>query len=162
MGLFIAGLILSIPLSILANVHTDKVQTWFARRNSSRTATRLGTLNREYEQAKELKEDRGAMQIFLVARILRVTYISSVSAILSGLLFASSSLFESARFDFTFELGIHLMTAILSLLGWLVAIIGGLAVVAQCGSALRVHGRVVGFTKFEAAVEEQRRKLQRA
>lgn len=162
MGLFIAGLIISIPLSILANLYTDKVQSWVGRRNSSRAASRLDVLEREYNQAKGLKEDRGAMQIFLVARILRVAYICSVSAILAGLLFASSNLVVAAPYSFPFEIGIEVAIGTLSTLGWLVAIIGCLAVVFQCGSALRVHGRVLGFDNFEAAVLEQRRKLQQA
>jgi hypothetical protein len=87
MTLFIAGLIASIPLSIIANVYTPRVQDWLARRSTTRLTRRVKELRGELKAISDYRNDRLSLNELLLGVILRTTYVGSIGGILAGALF---------------------------------------------------------------------------
>ncbi|MGI5224020.1 hypothetical protein [Actinoallomurus sp. CA-142502] len=154
MALFFLGLALSIPLSIISNIYTPRVQSWIANHSSSRAKKRLNLLADELHELNGLAQHREALNTRLISDVLKVTLISAITAIMSGIFFAIAN-------SLTGPDGPHLMrisnyritlTSIFATSGTLVGILGSVVVVIICLNSLRLRQRVYSLKEYGTEV----------
>ena len=58
---FWIGILLAVPLAIVANLLTPKVQSWLAARGATKIAKRHDKLRAEYKKVCELKDDKASL-----------------------------------------------------------------------------------------------------
>lgn len=97
MILFILGLVLSIPLAVLANLCTPWIRIWFANRNASRRAKRIEKIKIEILEVSEYRNGSPILMIAYTGRGIIATIANFTAAVVSVVgffigWFASSSI----------------------------------------------------------------------
>lgn len=84
---FLAGVALSIPLSIIANLYTPKFQERLSRRSSTRIAKRYDAIVEEYRIVCSLREDSRRLQLYFMRKSLFFTGMAAVVGLFLATLF---------------------------------------------------------------------------
>ena len=144
---FWLGLAAAIPLSVLANLFTPRVQQWVGRRNSVKAERQIALLRGQLDELERLTSEPGRLQTFLLENILAITLFTSMFGVLSGLFFTFANLLPG---------GGRLFLP----LGQLLAVGGGSVVAKECFSTLRKSSQARNIEKFKAKVSTQIAELQ--
>ena len=142
---FWLGLAAAIPLSILANLLTPRIQRALARRSEARAARRAAQIQAELEEIERLTKEPGRLQTFLLESVLLITLLTSAVGVLAGVFFTLSNL-----------LGI---SGLFASMGQLVAVAGGVMVMKECIEVLRKSRRARDAEKFKTEVQAELREL---
>ncbi|MRR50335.1 MAG: hypothetical protein EG825_05385 [Rhodocyclaceae bacterium] len=135
------GLAAAIPLSVVANLLTTRIQNVLARRDEKKSAKRREELLLQYARVLKLTKSPAELQIHLLHNILVITLVTSFFGVISGLLFALRSFFPNASQFLQ--------------LGQVMSIVGGIAVITICMDAIRDTNRVRKFDLYKASVEAE-------
>lgn len=138
---FWVGILLAVPLAIISNLLTPKVQAWLAERGSTKLAKRHDKLRADYSKVKQYKDDRTALNTFLITSVLEATFIGSAIGIVAGMIFG---------LNFLVGLGGPFIA-----FGQFLAAAGAVAIVQVCLEAMRVSNRARGFAEYKARVESE-------
>ncbi len=93
---FVLGLMLSVPLAVLANVATPIVLNRAARHSEQRSRRRVEVLRRELQRTTEVHNTPGALTEHLMVVVLGIIAIFAVAAFVSGVIYTSGDLAEAA------------------------------------------------------------------
>jgi hypothetical protein len=163
--LFILGLLLSIPLSIIANIYTPTVKNWLAKRSVTRAKSRVDQLTKELDLISLYRQDRGKLQELLLSNILRAIYATSVGGILAATLFLAAQTIQEVQYPYFFipsTVARFTLSEALVTLGYSVIVLVALLTVRICTTALQTLNRVWSFESYErntqAILEELRSK----
>ncbi len=130
---FWLGLAAAIPLSIVANLLTPKIQQWLSKRSESKYAKRVAELRSEYERVEKLTKNPDALHTYLLQQILFIAFFtSSVIAITGVLSFAMATS-----------------------LGKLIEISGAISIARFCIEAIRDANRVRKFDRYKERIESE-------
>lgn len=149
-GLWI-GLLLSLPLSILANILTPKFQSWFDSRNRKKSLQKNRNLQAEYEKVVKFKNDRQSFHEYLFWVVIRTTLIGSLLGVFAGIIFAIPNIFDILEIPYS---EIDFIRNTLYALGQSMSVIGALMIVNTCSTALRNYYKVKNFDEYEKFVKE--------
>ena len=144
---FWLGLSAAVPLSILGNLLTPRVQQWIARRSTVKAERQIALLQDQLAELERLMSEPGRLHTFLLESILSITLFTSMFGVLSGLFFALSSLLPGAGRMFL-------------PMGQLLAVLGGTIVAKECFSTLRKSVEARSIEKFKLKVNAQIAELQ--
>jgi hypothetical protein len=142
------GLLLSIPLSILANVATPRVQRWLDARNRTRALQRTAGMASELAQVTRYVKDRGEFREYLLWTIIRTTFVGALCGIISGLIFVIPRILP---FDRMSE-GLSFAQNAAYSGGQAVGIVGALLIINICRAALKTYYNVTNYSEYEAHV----------
>jgi hypothetical protein len=132
--ILIAGVLIAIPVSIIANLLTNPVQRKLEARIKSQSVRREQEKVQFRAQVVALAADRGQFSTYLTTQILRTTFYTALFGLASGLLFSigqASSTAGSWEFADLFFLS-----------GQLAALMGSLIVLTVVRSALQTASAV--------------------
>jgi hypothetical protein len=149
-GLWI-GLLLSIPISILVNLFTPKIQAWLDSRNRKRSLIRTKYLQQEYEQVRYYRENRGEFREYLIWIVIRTTFVGSLVGIFAAFVFVIPNFFEILNLEYEQT---RIIRHVLYIAGQLISLIGALLIVNICSNALKVYFRVRDFDIYEESVKK--------
>jgi MFS family permease len=155
-ALFLLGLLLSLPASILANIYTPKIQNWLAERSIMRSAKRIDALREEIALVSSYREAPMKFHEFLLGTVLRAIYITSVGGIVAAGFFIAgqaSTAIVYPRFYIPYTLLRFSVSDLLTMMGQLVGLLTALFLVRICSSSLQVLNRVRNFTRYRGSVE---------
>lgn len=124
---FWIGLALAIPLSILGNLLTPKIQSWLATRSEAAAKRRIATAEREKARIAGYIEKPQRLYIYLLGAIVSATLLGSIVGVFSGLFFLAGSLAEHP---------------VMYAAGQFLVIFGGLLVAKICFDAINTIGKV--------------------
>lgn len=144
---FWLGLALAIPLAVVANIFTPKIQQWLASFSQSRAQKRIAYLSSVLEEYKELGSSPEKHHTFLLESILLITLLTSFFAVISGLLFAFSS-FHSER-------------VIVFFMAQLVSALGAATICKECFSTIIKSKRAKQISKYQEEIEKELEELGR-
>jgi hypothetical protein len=156
MGLFIAGLVVSIPLSIIANIYTPKVQNWLAGRSTTRLTRRVRELRSELDTISHYRDNRSSLNELLLGVILRTTYVGSIGGILAGALFIMGRTLSDAPIGSIYIPNIYTeftFNDIVTVLGQLTTVLTALIIVRLCSNGLKTLNRVQNFDSYQEAAQ---------
>ena len=146
---FWLGLALAIPLSILANIYTPRVQSYLDERRERISSKRFEKVKKEFEEIKYYFENKSELRNEMLAVMIRTTYILSLVGIISGL-----ANIPSFQIDYDKQL-LYTLFAVLPLF---ISIIGALVIVKICSDAMKLYSKVKGFKKLEVEYVELEKK----
>lgn len=138
---FWIGLLIAIPLSILANILTPRAQKWLDRRSETKQSKRAGTLRSEHAQVAALVEDQRKLHTYLLMVVVRATYIGSLVGIITGLIWAVNSFISYNEF--------------ISGAAQILAVFGAIMIVRVCGEGMQVALKVQNYPSYKERVEKQ-------
>jgi len=138
---FWLGIIFAVPLAIVANLLTPRIQGWLASRGETKLAQRHSKLRSEYERVRELKKDHLALNSFLITAVLEATFVSSCVGIVVGMIFGVK---------FLVGLGAVFVAA-----GQFFAASGAVVVAQICIEAIRISNRTRKFQEYKQRVEQE-------
>jgi len=125
------SVLLAIPLAIIANIYTPRVQYWLESRGQKRSKKRIQQLEVELEELKDFYENPEKFHQYLLGVVIRATYIGSIVGIFAGITYVLS------RFAREF-IHINFVNFIFSISGQLVSMIGAMMIINVCSSAIRI------------------------
>lgn len=138
---FWLGIAAAIPLSILSNLLTPRIQQTLARRSEARATRRSAQIKAELDEIERLTSEPGRLQTYLLESVLLITLLTSGVGVVAGIFFAlSNMLFASQLF---------------ASIGQLVAVAGGVAVMKECIDVLRISRRARNAEKYRAEVQTE-------
>ena len=124
---FWIGLAFAIPLSIIGNLLTPKIQNLLATRSESAAKKRAVITLLEQERINRFIKKPQYLYIYLLGAIVSATFLGSVVGVFSGLFFLASSFSDRP---------------IMYASGQFFAIFGGLLVAKICFDAINTIGKV--------------------
>ena len=124
---FWIGLAFAIPLSIIGNLLTPKIQNWLATRSESAAKERAVITQREQERITRFIDKPQHLYVYLFGTIVSAIFLGSVVGVFSGLFFLSSSFLDRPTMYAS---------------GQFLAILGGLLVAKICFDAINTIGKV--------------------
>jgi hypothetical protein len=155
-GLWI-GLLLSIPLSILANVFTPGIQRWLDARSRGRALARTKNLEIEYEQVKRYREKREEFHEYLLWTVIRTTFVGALAGIVAGLTVVIPTIFTPEWFFPARLFVAGIARSILYATGQVVSVAGALLIINICRTALGTYYKVSHYDEYEASVQINRK-----
>ena len=138
---FWIGLAVSIPLAIIANLMSPKIQIWIDNRSKIGTLKKTKRLKEDYLKAKYYIEHRDEFREYLLFIIIRTTYIAFIVGIISGFGALSPELIRP------YSIG----SAVYSI-AQMFSIFGALAIVRICSLAIRNYNKIKNFKDYEQFV----------
>jgi hypothetical protein len=146
----IIGAILSIPISILANIMTPTFQKWFDKRARTAYSKSLAELKKEYEQIKIFKEKPASFQFVINEFLIK-------GVIVLCLLGLGMAYFMLLYIFDNFHLGIPLVQAdtvknilgLLSTIAWLLVLAFMASIMNGLINLLSKYSRLKQFEKYE-------------
>jgi hypothetical protein len=159
--LFFLGLALSVPFSIISNIYTPRVQSWIANHSNSRAQKRLNLLADELHELNGLAQYREVLNARLISDVLRVTLVTAITAIASGIFFAIANGLtgpDGPRLVQLFGYKVT-VTSIFATSGTVVGILGSVVVVIICLNALRLRQKVYSLKEYGTEVVAEMDKL---
>jgi hypothetical protein len=148
---FWIGLLLSIPISILANLFTPRIQVWLDSRNKKRALARTKNLQREYDQTRKYRENRGEFREYMLWVVIRATFVGALTGILTSLAYMIANFYQFSVID---SMGSFRFSSLLFVAAQFLSLIGTLLVVNICSSALKVYYRVKNFEIYEESAKK--------
>lgn len=85
---FVAGVAVSIPVSVGANLYTPRIGAWLARRSTASAARQAKRAAAEGARLTALGADSGRLQTLLLEASLRAALVGAIAGIAGGLLSA--------------------------------------------------------------------------
>ncbi len=95
---FWLGLAAAIPLSIVANLLTPKIQQWLSERSEKKSAKRVAELRVEYERIENLTKNPIVLHTYLLQQILFIVFFTSFAIAISGIFFFIGSALADGLF----------------------------------------------------------------
>lgn len=155
---FILGLVASIPVSVFSPFLTDRIkQNYSVRKQGPVGLRRRKTIEAELAEVSRMHSSPGSFSVFLLWRILKITLVSSVVALLPNAFYAVSSVMTALSYD---DL-LGTANSLAPLASWVNAaasiagILGTAIVVQLCVQTLRVYDRVKNFDSYREKVRQQ-------
>ncbi|MBI4943755.1 MAG: hypothetical protein HY830_23690 [Actinobacteria bacterium] len=127
--ILLTGVVIAVPISVVANLLTRPVERRLDRRLETRSAARAARLLAFREEAVELADDQTAFTAVMLAAVLRTAYFGAIAGVVSGACFAAGQVGYQA-----FEIA----GTVFSLLGQISALVGSLLVLRVAGQALQL------------------------
>lgn len=150
---FWLGLLLAIPLSILANLLTTPVQNAIARYNDERARQRVVQLQAEYKRIELLYGNRSDFHEYLLSVIINTAFVTSLTASMSYLLFMSVGvLHRLGPKTLRLKRLLDVLRELFQGLGFAVLLVGSLLVVNISKEALRTYYNVRNFDSYKQSV----------
>lgn len=143
---FWLGLAAAIPLSIIANLVTPRIQNLLSKRSEAKSAKRIAELRAEYERVLALTKNADELHTHLLQNILFITFFTAFFGAISGALFAVGSFLPNSPQLFQ--------------LGQLIAVAGAVGVARICIDAIRDTNRVRKFDSYKARIESEIGKIE--
>ena len=157
--LWLLPILLAIPIGIVTNIITPRVQNRLATRSLSQTSKRINTLRSELEAAKQLNSDmnklylKSANAIFsILLFFLLGSIISSLTAVITNIGFAPLFGYSDARYN---------MFYFISSIGTFASVIPYLMAVTAAQNHIRLVSRVDKLDEYEKRIADQIEDLQR-
>lgn len=138
---FWIGLAAAVPLSVLANLFTPKIQQALARKSKARAFRRSAQIKAELEEIERLTSEPGRLQTFLLESVLLITLLTSAVGVISGLFFAFANMYGASPY--------------LTALGQFVAVGGGVGIMRECLDVLRKSRRARDTEKYKVKVQKE-------
>jgi hypothetical protein len=132
-GLFVIGLVLGGLFGLAVDLWKRPLDRMLDRRLENRTSSRA------QELSTRLANDRQGLRDFLMVQILETTLIGSLAAIMSGVLFAASSM------------NFGLVGRVLIIVGQLIAVVAAGLIVRIASDAISVARKVSEFNEPTSA-----------
>ena len=149
----IIGSLLSIPLSILANIMTPTFQKWFNKRTRTARTKSLADLKKEYEQTKTFKEQPAVFQFatneYLIKGMI-VLCLLALGTSYFALFYAVDSL--SNVFSFLQTDIIKLLLALISAVVWLLMLVFMASMINGLLDLWVKYSRIKQFEKYEKEI----------
>lgn len=80
---FWLGLLLSIPLSILANILTPKLESLWAHHSQRRAKKRLQKLRRDLDAVQRYRDDSQTFTEYLLITVIKVAYVTGSAGVVA-------------------------------------------------------------------------------
>ena len=126
-GQFWLGLAFAIPLSIVANLFTPKIQDWFSRRSAASAARREVARSKEQARIAEYVRDPAKLNSFLLTTLVVATMLGAGIGAFTALLYMMGTIAEG-RFGAMLAQGL--------------SIFGGLLITGVCLEAAKISIKV--------------------
>jgi hypothetical protein len=126
-GQFWLGLAFAIPLSILANLFTPKIQDWFSKRSAASAARRDAVRAREEARVAEYIKHPTRLNTFLLSTLVVATMLGAGIGAFTALLYMMGSITDG-RFGSVLAQGL--------------SIFGGLLITGTCLQAAKIAVKV--------------------
>lgn len=150
---FWLGLLLSIPLSIFANLITTPVQNMISRYNEESARQRVLQAQVEYRRIESFYLNRSEFHEYLLSVIINTTFITSLTAMLSYLSFMLVGLTHKLRLNSSGKKQVFdAVRELLQGLGFVALIIGALLVINITKEALRTYSNVKNFDSYKQSI----------
>jgi hypothetical protein len=78
-------LLAAIPLSVVANLFTPRIQNWLAHKSRGAAGKRLIVVEREFEQARQFASDKVQLNTYLLVSVLGVIILFSLPNVVNGI-----------------------------------------------------------------------------
>lgn len=157
---FIAGIIVSIPISIFSPFITDRIRQEISKRSIVQSKRLKVQLEHDLAQAAEWSSNPGLFTNFLLGRILLITLATAIVGLGTDVL---SSLGGSVAFLGSAipgdNSGLFATSNLISSIASLLSAVGTIVIVQLCSRAFRVFNRVRNLDKFKEATEARLRSL---
>ena len=126
-GQFWLGLAFAVPLSIVANLFTPKIQEWLSRRSAAAAARQAAVNSREQARVAAYVQDPKRLIVFQLTAVLLATMVGACIGAFTALLYFTSAIAD-ARFG--------------PLLAPSLPVIGSLMVAGICYEAVKISIKV--------------------
>lgn len=133
---FWLGLLLSIPLSVLANILTPKLETLWAHHSQRCAKKRLQKLRRDLDAVQRYRDDSQAFTEYLLITVIKVAYVTGSVGVFSIIV----NTFVPGSFS--------------SIASRLLSILAGLLIVRVSSQAIDTSQRVRNYDDFQKAIEQ--------
>jgi hypothetical protein len=146
---FVLGLVFAIPLSVVANLATPRVQARLAGRSSSRATKQRKALTQELKRLQRFVDEPDRFHRYMLATFLRITLIGLLATALSNGLFGATNVIKGVN-AYLFSIGAYnyYLSDVLNILGFTVSILAACIVVPLCLSALKTNSRINDFPQY--------------
>jgi hypothetical protein len=134
-GQFWLGLAFAIPLSIVANLFTPRIQDWFSKRSAASAARREATLSREQARIDEYSRNPTRFNSFLLTTLVVATMLGAGIGAFTALLYMMGTIANG-------RVGAMLAQAL--------SIFGGLLITGICLQAAKISIKVREARNSEA------------
>lgn len=144
-GDFWLGLLLSVPLSIAANVVSPAVQRWVERFSQTRAQARQDKIEEEERRAKEFVADRGRFREYLLFTMIKLYLTGALISLFAGLFFVAPTLFQAIQPQLSRDIPYHLAALIRGVLlatGQAASVIGSIVILNLCKAAVSMYYKV--------------------
>jgi len=156
----IIGSILSIPISILANLMTPTFQKWFDKRARTAYSKSLTQLKKEFDEIKMFREQPNSFQ-FVINEYLIKGVLVLCSLALGTAYFAALYVYKTFPINVpSLQSVIEISLATISMILWLFLIIFILSMVNGLIDLLRKFSRLKQFEKYENATTTRIQELE--
>jgi hypothetical protein len=139
---FWLGLLLAVPLSIVANLTTPFVLQWLAKRGEASAERRRFALSEELSSLEKLASTPGRLQIFLLESILLITLVTCAFVVLGAVLFTVGSV-------------IPRIVSYMALAGQLLVLFASVSVTTLCATVLSTSIRARNIEEYKLRVKVQ-------
>jgi hypothetical protein len=134
----------AIPLAIIANLATPKIQAWFDKREKKKSLKRTKQIKTEYLEIKPFYEDRALFREYMLWIVIKATFIGSMVSILAAIFVMFPIIMEQFIFDMIRNVFISIAQFI--------SLTGALMIVNICGKALRIYTKIQNYEEYKNAV----------
>lgn len=139
---------LAIPLAVIANIFTPKIQSWLEGRGKKRSKQRTQELQKELDELTEYQESPEKFHQYLLGVVIRATYIGSLVGIFAGITYILTRFArEFIYFDFA--------NIVFSLTGQVVSMIGAVMIINVCGEAIRRINSLKNYSSVSSDLESK-------
>jgi len=138
---FLVGLVLAIPLAVVANLITPRVQGWIDKRSRRAMQKKSFRLQEEYLRIAQLRSTREGLSEHLLTVLLRVALVGALFGVVTSAVYALGYLFQM---QYAFVAAAQVF-----------AILGSLIVLGICTTAFKEHAKVKNFVEYRDFVEKE-------
>lgn len=159
---FIVGILVSIPVSVFAPFLTSRVQQRLAERNSRLAYSRRQALEKELQEAEDLRANPVKFATFLLGRILVITLLSTVSTLIPSILTAVGGFIVATKYDpASSDVGAYAIQNYLYSASSTLCAIAAVVIAPVCVSTLRKFNAVHRFGLYQQRREAELSRLPR-
>ena len=153
----IVGTLLAIPIAILANILTPRIQKLLDGFSKNRALARSKRVEQEYQQVKGFRESGGDFLQHLAGVMIKAFYITIFITVMGNLSLSIPALCTALDLN---DMEMRPFFTTMVIIAQLLLVFGGVLVLNLCSAALRTFYRVTHFEAYEAVAIAQIRKLQ--
>ncbi len=139
---------LAIPLAIVANVFTPKVQVWLEGRGKKRSKKRVAQLQSELDQLGHYHDYPEKFNQYLLGVVIRATFTGSLVGIIAAITYILS------RLGRTF-VNIEFVYFLVQFSGQFVSMVGAMIIINICSGAIRTMNRMRNYSTVSQQLKAQ-------
>ncbi|EIU6827838.1 hypothetical protein L5176_004434 [Vibrio parahaemolyticus] len=148
------SILFAIPLAIVANIFTPKVQSWLESRGKKRSKARVTQLKTELEQLKYYKANPELFTQYLLGVVIKTTFVGSIIGIIAALAYMITRVAKDFFYVYDY-LYIDVLEVVLQFSSQIVSMFGAVIIINICGNALRVMHSMKNYIAVSEQLECQ-------